>query len=132
VQERAAADVGQLPAIVQFPQHRHRVCGLTPIGQAQDGSPDGSVGGPVEVGFLDQRGNLGQEVPGSQNSAKDGLFGLQVVRWLAVGVGYRSQAAPCHSGSRFSAGHRRGVRGPLPRRRACLVARGCWSRTCLT
>jgi hypothetical protein len=50
VQERAAADIGQLPAIVQLPEHGDGVGGLAAVGEAQHGSPDGPVGGPVEVG----------------------------------------------------------------------------------
>jgi hypothetical protein len=36
------------------------------------------------------------------------------VRWLAVRVGHRSQAAPGRPSARISLTHRRGVRGPLP------------------
>jgi hypothetical protein len=52
VQKRAAADVAQLAAVVQLPEHGDRVGGLVAVGQPQDGSPDGPVRGPVEVGLL--------------------------------------------------------------------------------
>ena len=131
MEKRAAADVGQLADTVQLPQHGHRVGRLTAVGQPEDGSPDGPVGWPVEVGFLKHGGDLGQQASGGEDGAEDGLFGFQVVGWLAVGVEDRSQTASCRSGAWFFAGHRRGLRGPLPRRRDVGVGRR-WSRTCFT
>jgi hypothetical protein len=90
VQERRTADIGQVSAVVQLPQHGHRVSGFIPIGQAEDGAPDGAVGGPVEVGLLEHGGDVGQLLPGGQDGAEDGLFGLQVVGWLPVGCRHRS------------------------------------------
>jgi hypothetical protein len=58
VQERAAAHIGQLAGVVQFPEQGHGVGGLALVGQAEHGPPDGPVSGPVEVGFLDQDGDL--------------------------------------------------------------------------
>ena len=75
------------------------------------------MGGPVEVGLLEHGGDLGQQPPGGQDGAEDGLLGFQVVRWLPVGFGHRAQPAPGRWPARFGAGHRRGLRGPLPRRR---------------
>jgi hypothetical protein len=85
VEERAAAHIGQLPAVIQFPQHGDRVGGLAAVGQVEHGPPDGPMGGPVEVGLLDEGGDLCQQPSGGQHGAEDGLFGLQVVRGLAVG-----------------------------------------------
>jgi hypothetical protein len=53
VQERPAAHVSQLAAVIQLPEHGHRVGGLAAVGQPQHRPPDGPVGGPVEVGFLE-------------------------------------------------------------------------------
>jgi hypothetical protein len=132
VEERAAAHIGQLAAVIQLPEHGHRVGGLAPVGQSQQGPPDGSVGGPVEVGFLDQGGDLAQQPPGGQDRPEHGLLGLQVVRWLLVGRGHRPQAAPGGLLARLGSSHRRGVRAPLPRRRCGWGGGRCWSRTCLT
>ena len=117
VEERAAAHIGQLAAVVQLPQHGYRVGGLAPVGQAQQGPPDGPVGWPVEVGLLEEGGDLGQQPPGGQDRPEDGLLGFEVVRWLPVGVGHRAQPAPGRLLAGFGSGHRRGLRGPLPRLR---------------
>jgi hypothetical protein len=53
------------------------------------------------------------------------------VRRLLVGFGYRSQAAFGRLPARLRLGHRRRVRGPLPRRLG-LGADRRWSRICLT
>ena len=94
VQERAAADIGQLAGVVQLPQHGDRVGGLAAVGQAEDGSPDGPMGGPVEVGLLEDGGDLGQQPPGGQDRAEHGFLGLEVVGWLLVGCGHRSERSP--------------------------------------
>ena len=114
VEERAAAHIGQLPAVVQLPQHGHRVGGLIPVGQAEHGPPDGPMGGPVEVGLLEDGGDLSQQPPGRQHRAEDGLFGFQVVGWLPVGCGHRAQAAPARPRARVGSGHRRGLRAAAP------------------
>ena len=136
VQERAAAHVGQFAAVVQLPQQGDGVGGLAPVGQAQHGPPDGPVGGPVEVGLLEEGGDLAQQPPRSQDRPEHGLLSLQVVRWLAVRLGHRTQAAPGRPRARTSLRHgrlpragRRGLRAPLPRRCGGVV---CWSMTCLT
>ena len=132
VQERAAAHIGQLAAVVQLPQHGDRVGGLAPVGQAQHGPPDGPVGGPVEVGLLEDGGDLGQQPPGGQDRAEHGLFGLQVVRWLPVGC-----RAPGAGGPWPPAGAARlsvigaACGGHSPAAGAVGVGR-CWSRICLT
>ena len=115
VEERAAADIGQLAAVVQLPQHGDRVGGLVAVGQAEHGPPDGPMGGPVEVGLLEEGGDLGQQPPGGQDRPEDGLLGFQVVGRLPVGFGHRAQPAPGRRGARFGSGHRRGLRAPLPR-----------------
>jgi len=94
VQERAAADVGQLAAVVELPQHGHRVGRLAAVGQAQHRPPDGAVGGPVEVDLLKKGGDLDQQPPSGQDRPQHRLLGFQVVRWLPVGFGHWSQAAP--------------------------------------
>ena len=86
VEEGAAAHVRQLAAVVELPEHGDRVGGLAPVGQAQDGPPDGAMGGPVEVGLLEQGGDLDQQPPGGQDRAQDGLLGLQVVGRLRARV----------------------------------------------
>jgi hypothetical protein len=53
------------------------------------------------------------------------------VGWQPVGFGDRAQAAPGRRLAGFGSGHRRGRRGPLPRRRGWGGGR-CWSRICLT
>jgi hypothetical protein len=63
MQERAAAHVSQLAAVVQLPEHSHRVGGFTPVSQPQYGPPDRPVRGPVEVGLLNQDGDLAQQSP---------------------------------------------------------------------
>jgi hypothetical protein len=133
VEERAAAHIGQLPAVIQLPEHGDGVGGLVPVGQVEHGPPDGPVGRPVEVGLLEQGGDLCQQPPGGQHGAEDGLFGLQVVGWLPVGIGYRTQAVPGCPRALVGCGHRRGLRAPpLPRRR-CGLGGGRWeSRICLT
>ena len=52
------------------------------------------MGGPVEVGFLEEGGDLGQQPPRGEDRPEHGLLGLQVVRWLTIGGGHRAQAAP--------------------------------------
>jgi hypothetical protein len=131
MEERTAPHIGQLTGVTQLPQHGHRVGGLTSIGQAKHGPPDRPMGWPVEVGLLEHSGDLGQQPSGGQDGPEDGLLGLKVVRWLPVGVGHRSQPSPGRWPARFRAGHRRGLRGPLPRRRDAGVGRR-WSRMCLT
>jgi hypothetical protein len=61
VQEGSTADIGQLAGVVQLPQHSHRVGRLAPVGQPQHGPPDDPMGGPVEVGLLED-GDLGQQL----------------------------------------------------------------------
>ena len=85
VEERATAHIGQLAAVIQLPQHGDGVGGLVPVGQVEHRPPDRPMGGPVEVGLLEDGGDLGQQLPGRQHGAEDGLFGLQVVGGLAVG-----------------------------------------------
>jgi hypothetical protein len=128
VQERAAPDVGQLAGLLQLSQHSYGVGRLAAVGQAQDRPPDGPMGWPIQVGLLEQRGDLGQQPPGGQDRPQHRLLSFQVVRWLPVGLGHRAQAAP---GRPLRPGHRRGLRGPLPRRRD-LGAGLRWSRICLT
>ena len=94
VQERAATHVGQLAAVVQLPEHGHRVGRLSAVGQAEHGPPDGPMGGPVEVGLLEEGGDLGQQLPRGEDRPEHGLLGLQVVRWLTIAGGHRAQAAP--------------------------------------
>jgi hypothetical protein len=132
VQEGAAADVGQLAGVVQLPQHRHRVGGLAAVGQPQDGPPDGSMGRPVEVGLLEDGGDLDEQPPRCQDCSKHRLLGFQVVRWLPVGWRHRAQAAPVCPWAWPGSGHRRGLRAPLPRRRCGGGGGRCWSRICLT
>jgi hypothetical protein len=67
VEEGAAAHIGQLAAVVQLPQHRHRVGGLAAIGQPQQGPPYRPVRRAVEVGLLEQAGDLGQQPPRGQD-----------------------------------------------------------------
>jgi hypothetical protein len=43
------------------------------------------MGGPVEVGLLEQGGDLVQQPPRGQDRPEDGFFGFQVVRGLLVG-----------------------------------------------
>jgi hypothetical protein len=90
VQERATAHISQLAAVVQLPQHGHRVGGLAPVGQPKDGSPDGPMRWPIEVDLLDQGGDLGQQPPRGEHRPEDGLLGLQVVGWRPVGPRHRA------------------------------------------
>jgi len=85
VEERAAADIGQLPAVVQLPEHGDGVGGLVPVGQVEHGPPDGPMGGPVEVGLLQEGGDLSQQLPRGQDRPEHGLFRFQVVGWCPVG-----------------------------------------------
>jgi hypothetical protein len=117
MQERPAAHVGQLAAVAQLPQHRHRVGGLAPVGQPQHGPPDGPMGGSVEVDLLEHGGDLDPQPPTRQNRSQHRLLGLQVVRRLSVGLGHRTQPAPGPRRAGFGSGHRRGRRTPLPRLR---------------
>jgi hypothetical protein len=131
VEEGPATHIDQVPAVVQLPQHGDWVGWLVMVSQAQDGSPDRPVGGPVEVGLLEHAGDLGQEASGGQDRPEDGLFGFQVVGWLPVRVGHWPQPPPGRQPAWLDSGHRRGVRAPLPRR----LGRGTglrWSRMCLT
>jgi hypothetical protein len=105
VQERAAADLGQLAGVVQLAQDGHGVGGLAAVGQGKDRPPDCPVGGPVEVGLLDQGGDLDQQPPRSQDRPQHRLLGLHVVRWLRVGRGHRAQAAPGGLRARLSPAH---------------------------
>jgi hypothetical protein len=107
VQERRTTYISQLAGVVQLPQHGDRVGGLAPVGHPEDGPPDGAMGGPVEVDLLDQTGDLGQQPPRRQDRPEHGLLGLQVVGWLPVGSGHRSQAAP---GRLVAGGHGRSGR----------------------
>jgi|GEM_PF-5036177 hypothetical protein len=135
VEERAAAHIGQLAAVVELPEHGHRVGRLVPVGQPEHGSPDGSVGGPVEVGLLEHGGDLVQQPSGRQDGAEDGLFGFLVVGRLLVGFGHWPQPSPGGLLARLGWGHRRGLRGALPRRRCGWRGGvvGRWvSRICLT
>jgi hypothetical protein len=131
VQERAATHIGQLAGVIQLPEHRHRVSGLPPVGQPQRGPPDRPMRWPVEVGLLQHGGDLDQQPTGGQDRAQHRLLGFQVVRRLPVGLGHRTQPAPCRRRSAFGSGHRRGRRVPLPRRFGWGVGRWA-SRICLT
>jgi hypothetical protein len=131
MEEGAAAHIRKLATVVQLPQHGDGVGGLAAVGQAEDGSPNGPMGWPVEVDLLKDGRHLDQQPSGGQDGSEHGLFGLQVVRWPPVRVGHRSQAAPGRPLARLSFTHRRGVRGLLPRRRDLGVGRH-WSRMCLT
>jgi hypothetical protein len=62
VQEGTPAHISQLPALVQFAEHGHRVGGFTSIGQPEHGPPDRPMGWPVEVGLLEHAGDLSQQV----------------------------------------------------------------------
>ena len=75
----------QLAAVIQLPEHGHGVGGLASVGQPQHGSPDGPVGGPVEVGFLQEGGDLGQQPARGQDRSEYGLLSLQVVRRHVLG-----------------------------------------------
>jgi hypothetical protein len=94
VEEGAAADVGQLAGVLELAQHGDGVGGLAAVGQAEDRPPGGAVGGPVEVGLLEEGGDLDQQPPGGQDRPQHRLFSLQVVGRLRVGCGHRAQAAP--------------------------------------
>jgi hypothetical protein len=131
VEERTSAHVGQLAGVVQLPEQGDRVGGLAAVGQAQHGPPDGSVGWPVEVGLLEDGSDVLEQPPGRQERAEDGLFCFQVVRWRPVRLGHGPQVAPGRRPAPIGSGHRRGLRGPLPRRRDLGVGRR-WSRMCLT
>jgi hypothetical protein len=117
VQEGSTAHIGQLAGVVELTQHGHRIGRLALVGQAQEGPPDGPMGWPVEVGLLEHAGDLGQQLPGSQDRAEHGLLSFEVVRRLLVRFGHRAQAVSGGRPARLCPGHRRGRRVPLPRRR---------------
>jgi hypothetical protein len=123
VQEWSTTHIGELPAVIQLPQHRHGIGRLAAVGQPQDGPPNGPMGRPVEVGLLEHGGDVGQQPPGSQDCPEDRFLGLQVVGWRPVGVRHRSEPSSGRGPALCFVGHRRGLRGLLPRRGDAGVGR---------
>jgi len=84
VQERQAADVGELAGPFQRLGEGHGIDGLALGVERLDCLPEGPMGGPVEVVGDEEAGATGERVGADQHRAEYRLFRLDGDGWLAL------------------------------------------------